>query len=660
MSWSGEIISPLLSTEWHNGRVIRTLFLSLFTLPLAAETVASPDGSIELRLEAQPQLVYSVSVRGKPLLAPSQLGLQLQSQPDFGPALAIRSAERGTVDQSYTVPAGKANPIRDHYNWLRAEIAETAGWSRRIVIEARVYDDAVAFRYVVPQQEALRVFRLVREKTQFRIAKDATAYPLFVKDYRTSYENIWVKSLLSRILPSATIGLPLVMEVPGVAWLGITEADLDQYAGMYLGAAEVRGSNSTLEARLSPSITEPDLAVTGALPHASSWRVLLIGAEPGRLIESNAVMNLNPPSAVKDTSWIRPGKSAWNWWSGTSARGAGFQGGMNTATMKYYTDFASEAGLEYLLIDAGWSAPGDVTRTTPSIDLPEILRYAASKNVKVWLWLHWTSVDRQMDQAFPLYEKWGVAGVKVDFMDSNDQRMVAFYHRVVEQAAEHHLMVDFHGAYPPTGLQRTWPNLLTHEGVLGEEYNKWSAAPDPGHNVMVAFTRMLAGPMDYTPGGFDNVTRAEFVSRDFEPMVMGTRAHQLALYVVFEGPLQMVSDHPAAYKDQPAFAFIRAVPASWDETRVVAGEVGEYVSIARRRGADWYVGTITNWTPRTLEMPLAFLGPGRFVAEIYGDAADSGEAPKHVAIEKQSVTAGTRLKVRLAAGGGQAVKIGRE
>lgn len=644
----------------HNEGVIRTLVLPLLAaVAWAGEVVQSPDGTIEFRLEVRPQLVYEVWVRGKPLLAASKLGLDLQSQPELG-GLAIASVERGTVDESYSVPAGKANPIRDHYNRLRAEIGESAGWGRRLRIEARVYDDAVAFRYVVPEQEAIRVFRLVREKTQFHVSKDATAYPLFLKDYRTSYENILVKSPLSRILPGATIGLPLLMNVPGVAWLAIAEADVDQYAGMYLGAAAVEGSNSTLEARLSPSISEPDLAVTGTLPHASPWRVLLIGAEPGRLIESNAISNLNPPSALKDTSWIRPGKTAWNWWSGSSARGSGFQGGMDTATMKYYTDFAAASELEYLLIDAGWSARGDVTRTSPNIDMPEILRYAKEKGVKVWLWLHWTSVDRQMDQAFPLYEKWGIAGVKIDFMDSNDQRMVAFYHRVVEQAAEHHLMVDFHGAYPPTGLQRTWPNLLTHEGVLGLEYNKWSAEPDPDHNVMLAFTRMLAGPMDYTPGGFNNVTRAEFVSRNLEPMVMGTRAHQLALYVVFEGPLQMVSDHPAAYKDQPAFEFIRGAPTSWDETRVVASEVGEYVSIARRRGKEWYLGTITNWTPRTLELPLTFLGPGRFVAEVYGDAADSDRAPKNVTIQKRPVDAGTRLKVEMGPGGGQAVKIRRE
>jgi alpha-glucosidase len=450
-------------------------------------------------------------------------------------------------------------------------------------------------------------------------------------------------------MPEELIGMPFLIEIGGAGWIGITEADLDDYAGMYL----TNPSGGTgLEVRLSPSLTEPDIAVSGAVPHKSPWRVMLIGDQPGRLIESNIVMNLNPPSAIKDTSWIKPGKSAWNWWSGDGTTGPGVRGGMDNATMKYYIDFAGASGFEYMLIDAGWSAPNDVTRSIPRIDIPELVRYAAAKNVKVWIWLHWTSVDRQMNEAFPIYEKWGVAGVKIDFMDSNDQRMVSFYHRVAKYAAEHHLMIDYHGAYPPTGMQRTWPNVLTHEGVLGEEYNKFSGLPDPDHNVMIPFTRGLAGPMDYTPGGFDQQTRADFVTRNNDPMVMGTRAHQLALYVLLESPLQMVSDRPSAYTGEPAFDFIKAVPTDWDETRVVLGEVGKYIAIARRHGKEWYVGAISDWSARKLELPLSFLGAGTYTAETYADAPDASTAPKHTTIGKKRVERGGTLTLDLARGGG--------
>jgi alpha-glucosidase len=315
-----------------------------------------------------------------------------------------------------------------------------------------------------------------------------------------------------------------------------------------------------------------------------------------------------------------------------------------------------------MLIDAGWPAraeaadDADLTRAIPEVDLPGILEHARSKGVGVWLWAHWTSVDRQMNDVFPLFEKWGVAGVKIDFMDRDDQWMVDWYRRVARKAAEHHLMLDFHGAFKPDGLRRTYPNVLTQEAVLGLEYSKWSARATPEHNVMLAFTRMLAGPMDYTPGGFNNVTRAEFRPRDKKPMALGTRAHQLALYVVFESPLQMVADFPEAYAGQRDFDFIKAVPASWDETRAISGAVGEYVAIARRSGDEWYLGAISNRTGREIAIELGFLGGGEFVAEIYADAEDADTNPKHTRIDDKRVKAADSMVLRLASGGGAAIR----
>ena len=461
------------------------------------------------------------------------------------------------------------------------------------------------------------------------------------------------------------VGLPLLGEVPGVGWVAVTEADIDNYAGMYLRKAN---APFAVHAELSPRVDEPGVAVETEAPVTTPWRVLMIADAPGRLIESNIVLNLNPSSKIADTSWIRAGKSAWDWWSGEAAPSVSFKTGMNTATMKHYIDFASASGFPYMLIDAGWaaanrngpqdySALADITHVTPEIDMPELLRYANEKHVRLWLWSHWTSVDKYMDQAFPLFEKWGIAGVKIDFMNRDDQQMVAWYRQVVELAAQHHLMIDFHGAYKPDGLRRTWPNLITREGVMGKEYLKWSARTSPVHNTTLPFTRMLAGPMDYTPGAFGNSNRANFVARQFMPMGLNTRAHELALYVVLENPLQMVSDYPEHYAGQHDFEFIRQVPTTWDEVRVLNGQPMEHITLARRSGKDWYVGSLTNWDARTVKVPLSFLGNGKYIAEIYADAPDAGTNATQTTFTKQSVDRNSVLDVQMVSGGGNAIWI---
>jgi alpha-glucosidase len=408
------------------------------------------------------------------------------------------------------------------------------------------------------------------------------------------------------------------------------------------------------ECRLAPHLDDPETAVTGALPHYSAWRALLVGSEPGRLIESNVLTSLNPESAIQDVSWIRPGKAAWDWWSGSL--GPDGKPAFTTENMKYYVDFAARSGFEYMLVDAGWSARNNITQMNGRVDIPELVRYAASKGVKIWIWLGATAVEKQMAEAFPLYEKWGVAGLKIDFVERDDQEGIDFYYRVAQKAAQHRLMLDFHGCTKPTGLQRSWPNVLGYEAVLGMEQSKAGSRDNPDHHVMLPFTRMLAGLMDYTPGGFRNVTKADFEARMREPMVMGTRAHHLAMYAVYEAPIQMVSDHPSAYEGQPAFEFIKAVPATWDETRVLNGLPGEYITIARRRGNEWFLGSMTNWEPRQLDIPLTFLGSGRYTAVTYADAADADRFPKNVVIEKRTVDRTGRLKAQLEPGGGYAVR----
>jgi len=643
---------------------MRALLLLVPMLALAQNSVKSPDGAIELSFTAEGgPLAYTVSFHGRPLLLKSTMALEVQDQAPLGPAVRIASARPGKVDETYTMPHGKSNPVRNLANTLAIDVEESAGARRRFTVEARAYDDAVAFRYAIPNQNSLTTLRLTGERTEFQLAKDATTYPLILRNFRTSYEDNYHVLPLSALQPESLVALPLLAEVPGVGWLAITEANIDNYAGMYL---QHNGSNArSLFSKLAPSVDEPGIAVSRATPANSPWRVVMIGAQAGRLVESNVVINLNPPSKIADTSWIKPGKTTWDWWSGSFAEGVNFQPGMNTATMNHYIDFSAANGFEYMLIDAGWAKRGagpndsgsDLTATSPNIDMPAILAHAREKKVGVWLWAHWSDINRQMDEVFPLFEKWGVKGVKIDFMDRDDQWMVNYYRRVLEKAAAHHLMIDFHGAFKPDGVRRTWPNLMTREGVMGLEYSKWSARITPDHNVMLPFTRMLAGPLDYTPGGFRNVTKEQFESRNLKPMVMGTRAHQLALYAIFESAFQMASDYPEAYQGQPDFEFIKAAPTAWDETHVVNGKPGDYITVARRRGREWFIGSITGWHPNELDIPLEFLGRGDFLAEVYADAADADTNPTHTARETKKVTASTVLHVKLANGGGAAIRV---
>jgi alpha-glucosidase len=606
---------------------------------------------------------YAVEFHGKRLMEDSILGLKLEGQSALGPRMRQGTVQKGSEDKSYTIPVGKTSTVRDHYNSVRADFKDADG--RAMSVEVRAYNDGVAFRYVVPEQAALKQVRIEHELTEFRYSKDATLYPLIVDGFQSPYEDEYQARHVSGMHRDWLVGLPLLAEVPAVGWVAVTEADIDNYAGMYLRKGE---APFALRANLSPRIDKTGIAVETEAPVTTPWRVLMIGDVPGRLVESNMILNLNSPSKIADTSWIRAGKSAWDWWSGEAAPSVSFKTGMNTATMKHYIDFASASGLTYMLIDAGWavadrsgpqdySALADITKVTPEIDMPELLRYAKQKNVRIWLWSHWTSVDKYMAQAFPLFEQWGIAGVKIDFMNRDDQQMVDWYHRVVELAAQHHLMIDYHGAYKPDGLRRTWPNLITREGVMGKEYLKWSARTSPVHNTTLPFTRMLAGPLDYTPGAFGNSNRENFIARNNEPMGLGTRAHELALYVVLESPLMMVSDYPEHYAGQHDFEFIKQVPTTWDEIRVISGRPMENITVARRSGKDWYVGSITNWDERAVQVPLNFLGEGKYTAEIYADAPDAGTNATHTTFIKHPVDRSTVLDVKMVSGGGNAIWI---
>lgn len=644
--------------------IAATAVMTAFMLSCGAkgpDGATSPNGRISITVtpnggQTGDMLTCTVMFDGTAVVADSPLGIEMDNGVELSKGLKLISSSTSAVDETYRMPYGTTGDIRNACNETALSFMDSDGRLMDVIV--RAYDDGAAFRYAFPAQNGLESFGITGEKTAFDFDGDHSYWGLHLNKFTTSYETDYTAATLKNITPGELIGLPLLVKAGEKAWVAVTEANLTDYAGMYLSGSTDKSNRLT--AVLSPHPDSSGVCVHARAPRSTPWRVLMIADNPGRLVESNIILNLNEPCAI-ETSWIKPGKTAWDWWSGQTVKGENFTGAMDDRTMKHYIDFAGEMGLEYMLIDANWygnhtKGEEDITVSITEIDVPGLVKYAAAKNVGILLWLNWRCVDRQMDEAFPLYESWGVKGVKVDYMDRDDQEMVNFYHRVVKKAAEHHLVVDFHGAYKPTGIRRTWPNLITREGVMGLEYVKWSARTTPEHDCILPFTRMLAGPMDYTPGGFTNATQEQFTHRNLEPMTMGTRCHQLALYVVFESPLQMLVDHPANYRGRDGVEFLRHVPVTWDDTKVLTAEVGDCAVIARRNGDEWYLGAITDWSPRTVDVPLSFLGRGDYAAEIYADGDDAASNAESVKISTVLVSASDTMTVAMGPGGGCAVR----
>jgi alpha-glucosidase len=623
-------------------------------------SLISPNGRVEIRFGVDgTQATYEVLFNGRSIIAPSPLGLEMRGA-SIADVRAIGESRAGE-DRRYTRLIGKASTARDAYNEATFSLQETGPAARRLDVILRAYDDGAAFRYVLPAQPGITEAAIWGERTRFNFPVDYACWGSSGGRFGGNHEVEFDPVRAAHIRPHQLFDLPLVCEDSGVAF-AIAEAHLENYAALYLSGRGEGGLG--VAARLSPRIDDPGLAVRAAMDEdgvVSPWRVVMLADTPGRLIESNLIANLNPPPDL-DASWVRPGRTAWDWWSGSQAAVA--KPGMNTETMRAYIDFAADNGFEYVLIDDGWyvGANGwiaephaDITRPVPELDLPALIAHARQRRVGVWLWMHWRLLDARMDEAMATYRRWGVAGIKVDYMDRDDQEMVDFYHRLMRRAAAHRLMVDLHGAYPPRGMARTYPHFLTQEGVLGAEYNKWSRRVTARHNVMLAYTRMLLGPMDYTPGATRNATPETFEARWLRPEVMTTRAHGLAMYVVYDSPFVSVADSPDSYEGQAGVDFLRAAPSSWDETRFITGEVGEYVAIARRRGHDWFIGVMNNETAREVSLPLDFLGTGRYRAEIWAD----GAAPTATSKSDMRIDAAAPLILRLAANGGAAIRLRR-
>jgi alpha-glucosidase len=503
---------------------------------------------------------------------------------------------------------------------------------------------------------------LTNDKVMFRFPSNHEVWAAFWNTFHLSQEVEFTKSKLSDIKPENIIGTPLLVNA-GSTWLALLEANVTGWTCSGLTAGDEPNS---LISKPSWRPDDTTVVVRTTDQRLSPWKVVMIADSPGKFIESDIIQNLNEPCALDDVSWIKPGVSAWDWWwSGSYAPDAGFKLGPNTETMKYYIDFASEMGWQYQIVDWQWyGAPfkedgsynteADITKMIPGIDIPEIVKYGASKNVGIFVWLLWPNADRQMEEAFSLYEKWGVKGVKIDFMDRNDQVMVDYYHRVAKTAARHHLLVDFHGAYVPDGFSRTYPNLITREGVLGNEYNKWSNRITPLHCLTLPFTRMIPGEMDFTPGGFLNDMPADFkvVGGDSPaPHVMGTRCFQLAMFVVYESAFEVFCDSPYNVRKQAGSDFLKGIPSSWDETRVIEGMPGEYIAVARRSGDKWYLGGMT-LAERTFAISTDFLDDKAYKAHIWNDTPDSERNPRKLVTGLTECGKNSELKVNAGVNGG--------
>ncbi len=631
-----------------------TVFFSLLLINLSVSSqnisIKSLTQNIVVNVSTQAALSYSVEYKNEEIIKPSEISFTFQQAPPLGKDLEVLSVERYNTDNTWKPVLKRFESIRDYNTGMVVHLKEKRFPQRLLDLEFRVFNNGVAFRILFPEQFGGRENVITDEFSRFNFAGDFTCWAVNYGSYTTSQEVEFFERKISKITPEMVIGLPMTVQTKN-CYVAVTEAALVDYAGMYL-KTDAKTGEFGLRTALSPrkGQAENGAKVYFKTPHQTPWRVIMLGETPGDLVESEIVQNLNEPCEIEDPSWIKPGLSAWDhWWSGEVK--------MEQPVILEYIDLASSMGWPYMLIDWQWYGPfnqenADIKKPAPQLNMPEILEYAKSKNVKCWLWLYNTDVFRfDFEEACALFEKWGIAGIKIDFMDSDDQEMVNWYHKVVKTAAKYHLMVDFHGAYKPTGWRRTYPNLVTREGVLGNEYNKWSLRVTPEHLCTLPFTRMLAGPMDFTPGGFLNRNPDKFLNGT-PANVLGTRSNTLAQFVVFDSPFMVACDHPKNYYGQVGEEFLKQVESMWDDTKVLNGEISKYITMARRNGEKWFIGTMNNSESRELEISLNFLPEGNFRMISF---SDNEQTVKNAEIAEKAETVvqkDSKLKLKMAPGGG--------
>jgi alpha-glucosidase len=622
--------------------------------------LTSPDGKIVLTITSGTDLKWSASYDGKEIISSVNMAMVLENGVIPAEKEPVKKVTMGKINQILEpVIAVKHSRVADNCNTMQVVFKSGNG------IQFRAYNDGVAYRF----ETAVKTDIIIKnEITDIQFPAGSMAWYPLEESMMSHNERIFIHSSLDTIGEKHLASLPTLFVVNGVNVL-LTESDIEDYAGMW-----IRGGGSGKITGLHPKYpdaekakTDRDIAVTKTRDYIAQtkgtrtfpWRVFIIAGSDGALLESELVYKLAKPSAMTDTKWIKPGQVAWDWWNANNIYGVDFRAGINNDTYKYYIDFASENGIEYVILDEGWYKRGTVLESIPGIDVPELCRYAESKNVGIILWVVWKTFEDKMEEAAALYEKWGVKGVKVDFMQRDDQPVVNFYYRAMQVTADHHLLIDFHGAYKPDGAGRTFPNAITREGVRGLENSKWSKDITPDHDLTLPFTRMVTGPMDYTPGAMINMDRSNFYPQFTRPSSQGTRAHQMALYVVFESPLQMLADSPSNYKkEKDCTDFLVGVPVVWDDLKVLEAKTGDYLVLARRSGNDWFIGALTDWTARDFEIELSFLPAGNYSMTVFQDGINADRyAQDFKKSVKNDIKPGDKIKIHLAQGGGWVAKL---
>jgi len=623
----------------------RTLLLALLFVLSAYHSaakeykIASPDKKISLTVNVANYIKWSATCEGKEIINNSKIALILANGKVLGENEKVRKVVISQLNEVIRpVVANKKSEIADNCNIL------TINFNSGFALQFRAYNDGVAYRFVTSFKNEITV---KNEISDFVFPAGSHSWYPLENSFMSHNERTFIYSSLDTLADKHLASLPTLFQVNGVDVL-MTESDIEDYPGMWIagaGSGKISGTWSRYP-ETEKLVRDRDLFIASTKDYIAKtqgtrsfpWRVFVIAFNDVKLLESDLVYKLAPPNKIEDTKWIKPGHVAWD-----------------------CIDFAAKNGIEYIILDEGWYPLGNVLVSVPGINVPELCKYAESKHVGIILWVVWKTFWDKIDEAIALYEKWGVKGVKVDFMQRDDQKVVNFYLEAARKTAEHHLLIDFHGAYKPDGLGRTWPNALTREGVKGMENDKWSKEVTPEHDVTLPFTRMIAGPMDYTPGALINMDKANFTPNFTRPESQGTRAHQVALYVIYESPLQMLSDSPSNYmKEQETTDFIVKIPVVWDDIIGIDGKVGDYILLARRSGKEWFVGALTNWTARDMDLDLSFLPAGKYSMDIFQDGINADRYAGDYKHLKTSVKSGDKMKIHLAPGGGWAAMISPE
>lgn len=655
------------------------VFMALITTGSFAQSqeLKSPDGKLQVKVEVNDKISFSVSHEQTEVVAMSPVSMTLADGTVWGVSPKLKNKKTQRVNQKISTPIYKKSEIEDLYNEL------VLNFKGNYSLVFRAYNQGVAYRFSSILKDDIEI---KNEEVNLNFSQDnQTIVPYvnkkspsgFEEQFFNSFENTYTHGKLSELDKSRLMFLPVVVELNDGKKLCFTEADLESYPGLYLN----KGEGNSLKGVFAPYpkqikqgghnmlqglVTERENYIAKVKgTRGFPWRVFAVSVTDKELLNNDLVYQLASPSRVSDISWVKPGKVAWDWWNDWNIYGVDFRAGINNETYKYYIDFAASQGIEYVILDEGWAInkQADLMQIIPEIDIQELVDYGKAKNVGIILWAGYWAVNRDMENVCKTYSEMGVKGFKVDFMDRDDQAMVDFYYRCAETAAKYKLMVDYHGAYKPTGLHRTYPNVINFEGVHGLEQLKWSppSVDMVTYDVTMPYIRMLAGPMDYTQGAMRNATRNNYRPINTEPMSQGTRCRQLAEYVVFDSPFNMLCDNPSNYlNEMECTKFIATIPTVWDQTRSIDGRIGEYIILARQKDGVWYVGGMTNWEKRDVTVDLSFLGEGNFEADIFKDGINADRAARDYKHETVAVPSSKQLKLTMMPGGGFAVKISKK